>query len=539
MFTKAPARHPILQPSSHLTRADLLLILLIALVAFFARVMPEPRTVDDAFITFRYSRNLVEGEGFVYNSDSKVLGTTTPLYTLLIAGIGGVVGDDYQWYALFVNALADAISVALLYLLARHLTNSRLAGGLLGLLWGLISYSVTFAIGGMETSVHNLFMIAAWVAYLDRRRGWVGALVALGLLTRPDALLWAGPLMLHQLWTAWRERTPNQNLLQWLPFPDYIAGLIIGLPWVIFAAAYFGSPLPHTIGTKSVVYDVESTQALIKMLQQFANPVDQFEILGPVVGTGLGLILFPFLALVGLRALVKTHPRTLPIFLHAWIYLVVFCVLNPLIFRWYLTPPMPAYLLAIVGGVYSLGQSLAPSLGAQRLKFAAYSLSAFAILCALAGWQLKPDHRPNRPAPKMAFHELESNYQAVAERLVSEERVGPATVIAAGDIGTVGFYSHAKILDTIGLVTDGLNHYYEAEGYTELIPEDGNYAIPPQMIFDRQPDYIITMLDFVKLGLQQDPRFAEQYQLLYEIKTDYYGGAMLVYKRIAPANTAQ
>jgi len=34
-----------------------------------------------------------------------------------------------------VNALADAVSVVLLFLLARYLTHSRLAGGLLGLIW--------------------------------------------------------------------------------------------------------------------------------------------------------------------------------------------------------------------------------------------------------------------------------------------------------------------------------------------------------------------------------------------------------------------
>ncbi|MBZ0305706.1 MAG: hypothetical protein K8I82_06525, partial [Anaerolineae bacterium] len=51
------------------------------LVALLARILPQPPTVDDAFITFRYSRNLVEGNGFVYNPGDKVLGTTTPLYT--------------------------------------------------------------------------------------------------------------------------------------------------------------------------------------------------------------------------------------------------------------------------------------------------------------------------------------------------------------------------------------------------------------------------------------------------------------------------
>ena len=41
--------------------------LLIFLLALFLRILPGERMVDDAYITFRYARNLVDGLGFVYN----------------------------------------------------------------------------------------------------------------------------------------------------------------------------------------------------------------------------------------------------------------------------------------------------------------------------------------------------------------------------------------------------------------------------------------------------------------------------------------
>ncbi|HEC35405.1 MAG TPA: hypothetical protein ENI39_02600, partial [Anaerolineae bacterium] len=63
------------------------LLLVLVLLALAARLVPGPRTVDDAYITFRYARNLVEGRGFVYNLGERVLGTTTPLYTLLLSGL--------------------------------------------------------------------------------------------------------------------------------------------------------------------------------------------------------------------------------------------------------------------------------------------------------------------------------------------------------------------------------------------------------------------------------------------------------------------
>ena len=43
---------------------------------------------DDPFITYRYSWNLIHGNGFVYNPGQRVLSTTTPFFTLFLAGSG-------------------------------------------------------------------------------------------------------------------------------------------------------------------------------------------------------------------------------------------------------------------------------------------------------------------------------------------------------------------------------------------------------------------------------------------------------------------
>ena len=58
-----------------------LLISLICIVLIQGSLSQQP--FDDAFITYRYARNISNGLGFVYNYGEKVLGTTTPLFTLL------------------------------------------------------------------------------------------------------------------------------------------------------------------------------------------------------------------------------------------------------------------------------------------------------------------------------------------------------------------------------------------------------------------------------------------------------------------------
>src|SRR5437868_10332746 len=85
-----------------------------AMVALLARVLTGPHPIDDAYITFRYARNLAEGLGLVYNPGEWVLGTTAPLWAVLLAGGYELGLTDLPWLATFVAAACDAASVALL-----------------------------------------------------------------------------------------------------------------------------------------------------------------------------------------------------------------------------------------------------------------------------------------------------------------------------------------------------------------------------------------------------------------------------------------
>ena len=112
------------------------------------------------------------------------------------------------------------------------------------------------------------------------------------------------------------------------------------------------------------------------------------------------------------------------------------------------------------------------------------------VLLSLRGWVVKPDHGLTRPAPEMAWYQLEILYRQVASRLNPEiaGHAGEAT-IAAGDVGVLGYFTGAWILDTVGL--NSLNHC----AITRLIElyYEINYAIPPDLILDNSPDYIVIL----------------------------------------------
>jgi hypothetical protein len=84
-----------------------------------------------------------------------------------------------------------------------------------------------------------------------------------------------------------------------------------------------------------------------------------------------------------------------------------------------------------------------------------------------------------------------------------------SAVVAAPEIGAVGYASNLRILDTVGLVSPAALPYYPLPA--EQLATDN--AIPPRLIAEQKPDAVVTMDAFAERSLLRDAGFLAAYRL--------------------------
>src|SRR6185503_4828134 len=141
---------------------------------------------EDAFIAFRYARNIASGEGFVLNPGERVLSTGAPLFTLLLALAYPILHDGIIELPMVISGAALGVQAYVVYRLLRDAFP----------LTALVTATLVFAglahpnhFFAMETSfAMALGLSTLWAFQLDRPK-LTGVLLGLACLARFDAVL--------------------------------------------------------------------------------------------------------------------------------------------------------------------------------------------------------------------------------------------------------------------------------------------------------------------------------------------------------------
>lgn len=474
-----------------------------------------PRLYDDAFITLRYAAHLAEGTGLVYNAGERVLGTSAPAWAVLLGALGRLAGPDrLPLVAFALGALALVATGALSYALLRAPAGPPLALLAVGAALTPLETARVFA-SGMETPLY-LAALSGALLLASLRRDTAAFFVA-GVLpfVHPD-----GALLFPALAVAFRLRDGRWRFRPMLP------GALAAVAAAAALTAWFGSPLPHSIGAKRAAYVLAPFTALGELSRSTVEVIlppgapDAVQGLSPHAALAweagvplLAGLLLAFLVRFGRRALAR--PEIAAAALFAGAYLVAFTAGNPLVFPWY-GPPLVLTVAIVVG---ALAGEAARGPGAARTAGLAGAVVLFAgTLVRLA--LLQPYRTDDR----------EEIYREAALRM----NASPTEIVLAPEIGALGFYTRARIWDSSGLVTPEALRFRGRAWREREAGEDaiGGGTIPPGAIEAVRPDWVVALSRFLDPLLKRSPDTLDGYTLVSTYPTDRWGSrAVLVYRR--------
>ena len=213
---------------------------------------------DDAYISFRYAKHLVEGHGLVYNIGDHVEGYTNFLWTVIAALVMATGVEDPTPAMQVVGMAAWLVALVTLLLLAAVLAreDGYLAAPLVVLpLLAHYSFGLWF-VSAMETPLVSVLTVGMVVLMsLDAERWpWLPTAASsagvLLVMTRPDGVVAVAAVALVAVVVHRRQLVVQRR---WKPFVlgPVLPWLVVYLPYTAWRVAYYGSVFPNTYYAKA------------------------------------------------------------------------------------------------------------------------------------------------------------------------------------------------------------------------------------------------------------------------------------------------
>jgi len=465
---------------ARLSRRDLILVGVAVLLGVGAFVLSSALTyrlgfpLDDSWIHAVYARNLAIHGEWAFQLGHPAAGSTAPLWTLLLVP-GFWLGLEPLWWSLLLGCLA----LYALSLLAEHLVRkleptyrprmpwiALFMTGEWHMLWAAAS--------GMETALHALLLTAV-VALLvtgSRRHMQMGLLTGLSVWVRPDGLTLIAPVLLALL----LERGLRPPA--WRAALMYVIGFgLLVLPFLGINLWLSGTPMPNTFYAKQIEYAAWQSRPLAYragvLIQQLV--------------TGPGVLLIPGVVAAAVDSIRRKRWRFALVLAWCVSYFVIYMLRLPAYQHGrYLMPAMPTFFL--LGWLGFLEFRTKANL--DRYQQAIQTAFQLSIALLTVGFLVLGARAYGRDVA-LIESEMVDTARWVAQRLP------PGAVVAAHDIGALGYFDNHPLVDLAGLVSP------------EVLPFMRDEPRLAEFLDRRGVRYLIAFPDlYPRLAIASEPVFS-------------------------------
>ncbi len=454
MRSPSPKKH------SMLSIGLLMLALLIAAMLFLWRtwyLIGGGFPLDDAWIHQTYARNFVETGQWAFLPGESSAGSTAPLWTVTLA-LGYLLSIPN---VAFSHVVGLVVLLGIIWLVRAHLEEIRnLPYLLVMILLILVPFEwhlLWAALSGMETLLLGMHLL---VVLWGIERGWhpalQGVLVGLGLWVRPDGIL----ALLPVLWVLiFRHRLSQQMLKEG-------ALILIGLsimtaPYLLLNYHLGGEWWPSTFYAKQVEYAITREAPLLVRVARMGS----LPFIGPLA------LLVPSVVYYTINIIRTRAWSYLAILVWIGAYIGAYAFRLPVTYQHgrYMIPLIPALFLLGYKGLFLIWKTWSESQVSRILK-RVWILSL--VIVSLAFWIIGADAY----AKDVAI--IETEMVATAKWIASSTQKDD--LIAAHDIGALGYFAGRRILDLAGLISP------------DVIPIMRNEIALEAFLNEEEPDYLMT-----------------------------------------------
>ena len=396
--------------------------------------------LDDTWIHQTYARNLgLHGEwSFLVGTTSG--GSTSPLWSILLA-IGFRIGLMPYLWTYFLGSVA-LFGLAVVSELAMRQWESSYrprfpwVGAALALEWHLI----WSAASGMETILFTFLVTVTLLLTISGSTNYfrLGLLIGLSVWVRPDGLTLIGPVVMAILlkrssWSIHLRAFVKLGLGFGALFAFYL----------LFNLIVSGTPFPNTFYAKQAEYAELLKVPFILRLGSELFPLIK----------GIGLILLPGFVFSMIMVLRRKDWGSLAAAIWVFGFITLYAWRLPVTYQYgrYIMPVIPIFLIFGLAGLINLtnrqGSRWQWIITTSWRLVAGGILTAFCILGAF------------RYAKDVAF--IESEMVATAKWVAIN--IPANDLVAAHDIGALGYFGGHDLVDLAGLVSPELIPYLRNE----------------------------------------------------------------------------